>query len=38
MIAKNTGKRYCYSSVVDRKKGMQMHEAYASGWRPTGKK
>ena len=30
-----TNKTYCYKSKADRSKGMQMHEAFASGWKPT---
>jgi hypothetical protein len=37
MTNKDTGKTYCYDSPAERSKGMQMHEAFAGGWHPTGK-
>ena len=38
MTNKETGKRYCYDSPEARSNGMQMHEAYAGGWKPNRKK
>jgi len=37
MKSEDTEKTYCYKSEADRKKGMQMHEAFKHGWKPTGK-
>ena len=35
---KETGKIVHYSSVKKRKRGMKIREAFAHGWKPTGKK
>ena len=32
-----SGKTYCYDSKKERTEGMRMHEAFAHGFRPTGK-
>lgn len=37
MQNKDTGKTYCYGSAEERKKGMQMHEAFSHGFKPTQK-
>lgn len=37
MKSLDSGKTYCYKSKADRDKGMQMHEAFKHGWKPTGK-
>jgi hypothetical protein len=37
MTSLDTGKTYHYKTAAARKKGMKMHEAYKSGWKPTGK-
>ena len=34
---KRTGQVVCYSSAAKRKTGMRMREAFAHGWKPTGK-
>ena len=38
MTNTETGKTYCYDSEKKRKEGMRMHEAFAHGFKPTGKK
>lgn len=37
MTSSKTGKTYCYKSDAERKKAMQIHEAFSHGWKPTGK-
>jgi len=37
MTSEDTGKTYCYKSKAARERGMQMHEAFKHGWKPTGK-
>ena len=38
MTNKETGKTYCYDRKEAREKAMQIHEAYAHGWKPSKRK
>jgi len=37
MTSKDSGKTYCSNSAAARKKMMKLHEAFKTGWKPTGK-